>query len=154
MLQENGVLHKLKTKWWKQKGALNCEVSFSSTGMDPDPDYIILVSGSWSGSSKAKMLLKKAKLMTTHALKNWTYSLEPASPPRRSKKNINFFGVYFFCQQKSGWDQDPGSKKVKKSGPRETYCSVFKVNWCDLIVMIVFVSIHPDNFSPSNHDDF
>jgi hypothetical protein len=45
MLQENGVLHKLKTKWWKQKGALNCEVSFFSTGMDPDPGCIIWVSG-------------------------------------------------------------------------------------------------------------
>ena len=27
-LQENGVLHKLKNKWWKQKGAKNCQVSF------------------------------------------------------------------------------------------------------------------------------
>ena len=27
LLQENGVLHKLKTTWWKQKGALNCEVN-------------------------------------------------------------------------------------------------------------------------------
>ena len=26
-LQENGVLHKLKNKWWKQKGAKNCKVS-------------------------------------------------------------------------------------------------------------------------------
>ena len=25
-LQENGVLHKLKNKWWKQKGAKNCMV--------------------------------------------------------------------------------------------------------------------------------
>ena len=24
-LQENGVLHRLKTKWWKQKGARNCQ---------------------------------------------------------------------------------------------------------------------------------
>jgi hypothetical protein len=46
MLQENGVLHKLKTKWWKQKGALNCEVSSFSTIMYTDPDRIIWVSGS------------------------------------------------------------------------------------------------------------
>ena len=25
-LQENGFMHKLKTKWWKQKGAKNCKV--------------------------------------------------------------------------------------------------------------------------------
>ena len=25
-LQENGVLHKLKNKWWRQKGAKNCKV--------------------------------------------------------------------------------------------------------------------------------
>ena len=25
-LQENGFLHKLKIKWWKQKGAKNCKV--------------------------------------------------------------------------------------------------------------------------------
>ncbi len=47
-----------------------------STGMDPDPGYIIWISGSQSGSSKAKMVLKKAKLKTIHALKNYTYSLE------------------------------------------------------------------------------
>ena len=27
-LQENGVLHKLKNKWWKQKGAKNCKVFY------------------------------------------------------------------------------------------------------------------------------
>jgi hypothetical protein len=56
MLQENGVLHKLKTKWWKQKGALNCEVSSCSTVIDPHPDC--RVRKSRSGSSKAKMILK------------------------------------------------------------------------------------------------
>ena len=25
MMQERGVMHKLKTKWWKQKGAKNCK---------------------------------------------------------------------------------------------------------------------------------
>ena len=29
-LQENGVLHKLKNKWWKQKGAKNCKVALFS----------------------------------------------------------------------------------------------------------------------------
>lgn len=28
-LQESGYMHKLKTKWWKQKGAKNCKVTFS-----------------------------------------------------------------------------------------------------------------------------
>lgn len=28
-LQENGKLHMLKNKWWKQKGAKNCKVLFS-----------------------------------------------------------------------------------------------------------------------------
>ena len=28
-LQENGYMHKLKTKWWKQKGAKNCKASFN-----------------------------------------------------------------------------------------------------------------------------
>ena len=29
-LQEGGVLHKLKTRWWKEKGAKNCAVSNKS----------------------------------------------------------------------------------------------------------------------------
>jgi hypothetical protein len=63
MLQENGVLHKLKTKWWKQKGALNCEVGSSSTVMDPnpDPDCIIWISGSRYGYSNARKVFKKAR---------------------------------------------------------------------------------------------